>query len=492
MSNLKTIMKQSVYLVAYWVISVTLGFFSNLVYTHYLTPDVFGNFTLTRTIVALLPLFALFGLHKGLLRQGSFALGKDDVGLYDRIKNYTVSFAMIIGTAAGLITFLGADIIASEIFKKPELASQIRYFSFAIPVMVLLNLTLSLYQVNKRADTGQFLFQVVYFALLLLVFYLFTFFFQGEPLVSISFLTAHVIFLIILIYHQRKLKYSFSISIEKSEKKSIFTISLPQFLSAVFNQSQKWGDTFFLGILRTSKEVGVYYIGLRLGAFVSVAGNAINTIFIPIAARLIGQGKTDELNDLYKTVTRLIFVCGSLTFGLIFFLKTYLVGLFGKGYEASSTVILIILISETIDFGVGAARQLITMSGGGKINLINSIFTLTINIVSSYLLIPHYGIIGAAIANALTNAILQIVTVIELMVIYKLSPFDRNYFIIVALFLFTIFGTAFLPVSETFKSVIFLIVLSVLYLTIAINKNERNKIKYLLSQRGKKKKMQST
>jgi len=234
--------------------------------------------------------------------------------------------------------------------------------------------------------------------------------------------------------------------------------------------------------------VGIYYIGLRIGGFISIPANAMNTIFMPIAARLIGQKNIAELNDLYKTVTRIIFVCGSLSFGVVFFLKDYLVALFGKGYEASATIILVLLISETIDFGVGPARQLITMSGGGRINMVNSILTLTINIAASFMLIPRYGIMGAAIANAFTNVTLQIITVCELMFIYKLSPFNKEYFIAVGLFLCCILGTVFLPLHDLVRLPIFFISLSGLYLAIVLGKKERAKIKNMISQKRKKKK----
>jgi len=487
MSNIKTILTQSAKITLYSIVSVGLGFLSNLVYTHYLSPEVFGNFTLTRTIINFLPLISLLGFHKGLLRQGSIALGGEKLDLYGQIRNYTISFSIITGLSACILTILSADVIADKIFNNPGLATQIRLFSFIIPVMVSSNMVMSLYQVNKKADTGLFLYQVVYFSLLLIVFLFCTLFLKGEALITVSFLTGHILYWLLLVYHERKLGYRFSTKIEKSEKSAIFKISIPQFLSAIFNQSQKWTDTLFLGILGTSREVGIYYIGLKISGFVSIPAVAMNNIFIPIAARLIGQKKHNELNDLYKTVTRIIFVFGSLTFGAIFFLKTFLIDLFGKGYESSTQVILIILISETIDFGVGPARQLITMSGGGKINMVNSIATLTISIVSSYLLIPRYGIIGAALANALTNATLQIITVIELMVIYKLSPFNKKYFLIMGLFLVTIFSTAALPLPDIFKLIIFLIILGTLYFAVVINKQERDKIKSLVTEKRKRK-----
>jgi O-antigen/teichoic acid export membrane protein len=324
---------------------------------------------------------------------------------------------------------------------------------------------------------------------LLGIFLIFTLFLKAEPLITWSFFIGHIIYFLLLLYYQGKLGYRFSLKIDKSEKKSIYRISFPQFLSAVFNQSQKWSDTILLGILGTSTQVGIYYIGLRIGGFISIPANAMNTIFMPIAARLIGQKNNAELNDLYKTVTRIIFVCGSLGFGIVFFLRTYLIDLFGKGYESAGTIILVLLISETIDFGVGPARQLITMSGGGRINLINSILTLTIDITASFLLIPRYGIMGAAFANGLTNIVLQIVTVLELMFIYKLSPFNKEYFIEVGLFLFCFLGTVFLPFPDLVKLAIFLIVLSALYLAVVLGKKERAKIKNLLTQKRKKKKV---
>ena len=487
MSNIKTILSQSVKMTFYWVLSVSLGFVSNLVYTRYLNPDIFGNFALTRTLVTFLPLLSLFGLHKGLLRQGSIALGKENVGIYEQIRNYTISVAMIIGFSVGVVTFLGADIIAADFFKKPELATQIRFFSFFIPALVTSNMVMSLYQVNKKADTGQFLYQVVLFSLLLLIFLAFTLFLHGDSLITWSFFVGHVIYFILLLYYQRRLGYKFSLKIDRSERKSIYKISFPQFLSAMFNQSQKWSDTFLLGILGTSREVGIYYIGLRIAGFISIPAAAMSTIFMPIAARLIGQKNNAELNDLYKTVTRVVFVCGSLGFGAVFFLKDYLIGLFGKGYEASTAVIIVILVSEAIDFGVGPARQLITMSGGGKINMVNSILTLTIDITASFLLIPRYGIMGAAIANAFTNVVLQIVTVVELMIIYKLSPFNKDYFIAAGLFVCCILGTVFLPFPNLVKMSIYLVTLSTLYLTITLGKKERLKVKNLISQKRKKK-----
>ena len=485
MTNTKTILNQSSKMMLFWAVGVAISYFSTIVFTHYLSQTTFGDFTLTRTVINLLAIYCAFGLNQGLLRQGSIALGKGNTILFNQIKNYTISLTTIIGLIACIVVFFTANLIAVYIFKNPGIGDQIRFFSFVIPVQIINNMVLTLFQVNKKADVGQFLNLVVYFTLQLFLFYLLTFFFQDQVLIIISFLASNFIYLLTLLYYQKKLGYQFSLNIDKDEKKQIFKISFPMFLANIFNQSQKWGDTLFLGILGTSTDVGIYYVGLRIAAFVSIPANAINKIFTPIAGRLIGEEKHDELNELYKLVTRIIFIFGSLIFGCIFFMKTFLISFFGHGYESSATVILIILISEAIDFGVGAAGQLITMSGGGRLNTVNAVITITINILSSVLLIPHYGIMGAAISNALTNISKQLLGVIELMLIFKLSPFNTKYFIIIGLFIASIIGTDYIHVVEIYKLIIFISILVPLYLAFAVNKMERAKLKTLLKVKKK-------
>ena len=426
MSNTKAIFSQSSKMMVYWVSSVVISYFSTIVFTHFLTQKTFGDFTLTRTVIYVLAVFASFGLNHGLLRQGSIALGAGNLTLFNQIKNYTLSLTAVIGFGVCILVLIAADPIAVYCFHNPGLTDQIRFFSFVIPVQLISTMVITVFQVNKKADVGQFLYLVVYFALQLVLFYLFTFFFKENTLIIASFLIANIVYLAILFYYQKNLGYTFSLSLEKKEKKKVYQVSIPMFLSSLFVQSQKWGDTLILGILGTTTDVGIYYIGLRISVFISIPANAINKIFIPIAGHLMGEGNHKELDALYKLVTRVIFVTGSLIFGVIYFLKTYLISFFGHGYESAASIILILLISETIDFGVGAASQLITMSGGGRINAINSIITVSINIISSMLLIPKYGMLGAAFANAITNISKQLLSITELIVIFKLSPFNRK------------------------------------------------------------------
>ena len=112
MSNLKLILKQSLNMVITWFVGVFIGFLSNIVFTRYLTQQEFGNFTLTRSTIALIAFLCMFGLNQGLLRQGSIALGQGKKPVFDQIRNYTLSYTFIIGIVACVIIFFGAGFIA--------------------------------------------------------------------------------------------------------------------------------------------------------------------------------------------------------------------------------------------------------------------------------------------------------------------------------------------------------------------------------------------
>ena len=64
------------------------------------------------------------------------------------------------------------------------------------------------------------------------------------------------------------------------------------------------------------------------------------------------------------------------------------------------------------------------MTGFTKVNLVNSIVVIIINITLNILWIPHYGIIGAAYATFVSMASLGLLRIVEVNYYIKISPFS--------------------------------------------------------------------
>jgi O-antigen/teichoic acid export membrane protein len=68
------------------------------------------------------------------------------------------------------------------------------------------------------------------------------------------------------------------------------------------------------------------------------------------------------------------------------------------------------------------------MTGFTKVNLVNSIIIVLINITLNIFWIPHYGIIGAAYATFVSMALLGILRIVEVYYFVKLNPFSLKLF----------------------------------------------------------------
>jgi len=71
--------------------------------------------------------------------------------------------------------------------------------------------------------------------------------------------------------------------------------------------------------------------------------------------------------------------------------------------------------------------------------MFNSLGVCFINIVLNYLLIPVYGIVGAAIASGASIIIYVLVILMEVYVLLKIHPYNRN-FIKITLFGLFVYG----------------------------------------------------
>jgi O-antigen/teichoic acid export membrane protein len=110
-----------------------------------------------------------------------------------------------------------------------------------------------------------------------------------------------------------------------------------------------------------------------------------------------------------------------------------------------------------------------------------------LSVLFSYILIPRYGVVGAAYANTLTIALINIITVSELGIIYKLSPFSKRFVITLVVFLIGIVGFYHLSLHNIWKTVLFLLLILPFYAFVSIGKSEMEILKGLIRRKGKTK-----
>jgi O-antigen/teichoic acid export membrane protein len=186
-------------------------------------------------------------------------------------------------------------------------------------------------------------------------------------------------------------------------------------------------DKVLIGFYINAREVGIYAVASALVAFVPIALQSVNQIFSPTIADLYSRGDRELLGRLFQTLTKwvLLFTFPLATV-LIVFAKP-VVAMFGSDYVEGWPVLAIGVLGQLINCGTGSVGYLLLMSGNQarlvKIQGIVTVFMILINII----LIPRWGIKGAAIGAAFATVSTNVLSLREVRSALGITPYNRGY-----------------------------------------------------------------
>ena len=190
--------------------------------------------------------------------------------------------------------------------------------------------------------------------------------------------------------------------------KRILQVSLPMFVISSINFLLKWTATIILAILRTEAEVGVYNIAMRVATLASLPLLAINSIAAPKFAELYSKGDMKGFEKVVHQSTRIIFWASSPIVVILFLFPHSILSLFGSEFPKGSFALLFIAIGQFIHAICGSVGYILTMSKHEVAAQNILIMATLLDIVLNLILIPPFGINGAALSMMLSTAFWKI------------------------------------------------------------------------------------
>lgn len=187
-------------------------------------------------------------------------------------------------------------------------------------------------------------------------------------------------------------------------------------------------DKVLLGVFLNVREVGIYAIAATMVAYVAIILQSVNQIFSPTIAELHARGEHALLGRLFQTLTK--WVLGlTLPLALVLIIESKpLMLLFGPAFGAGWAVLIIGTLGQLINTGVGSVGYLLLMSGNQarliRVQGVMAVFVL----VSMVALVRPFGMIGAAAAAAMTNALSNYLLLRQVRAALGLWPYNRTYF----------------------------------------------------------------
>lgn len=206
--------------------------------------------------------------------------------------------------------------------------------------------------------------------------------------------------------------------------RELFGFSTVSWLGSIASTGLIWAGTIMLGALSTSEQVGAYSVATRLVTLATFVMPPINASFAPRIADLFHRGRTDPLRRIYGVATSWILRLSLPAFIALIVLPRDLLGLFGRDFRTAALCTLILACGKLVDAGTGPCALMLNMSGRPILNTIDNVGVLVLNITLNLYLIPRHGIIGAALAWAISLWLVNVARVVQVWVVMRMLPFD--------------------------------------------------------------------
>lgn len=175
-------------------------------------------------------------------------------------------------------------------------------------------------------------------------------------------------------------------------------------------------DTIMLGAIRGAEEVGLYVVASRGAELILFVMIAVNTALGPTIARLYMTADIVQLQRItIKSARMMLLGALPIATGLVFFGYWFLY-LFGPAFTQGQISLIILSIAQLINTVTGPLGLLLIMTGHESVAARGFGIGGVANIFLNMLLIPSWGMNGAATATATSMIISDILLAV---LVYK-------------------------------------------------------------------------
>jgi hypothetical protein len=373
-------------------------------------PKEQGAFTLCFTVLQLFAIFSQMGLDNRLTRIIAANRDHPDSSIIKTTYLQSLQLTLVASSVWAIATYYAAPYIAGTVFSKPELTDELQQTCLAFVPFVIIGLNSAGFRGFKNM-TGFMVFKgiqpLISAVLLLVIFYMKS---------SLGVVDAYTYAMIGTCLLSFITWWRFSKLKELSYKPTVswnqmLSESMPMMLTGSMFFILGWTDNIILGIFRSSEEVGMYDAAFKLSTLSAIVLLAINAIQAPVFSELYHKKEMGRLQQIILRSNRLLFFTSlPLTVVLCIF-PDQILGFLGDGFKGAWLVLIILSIGNFINSITGSIGILLQMSGHQK--QYNNIITTTAigSIVLNFILIPEYGLLGAAITSSAAKIIQNLLSV---------------------------------------------------------------------------------
>ena len=387
------------------VLGMIVGFTSNIILARSLGVGTYGLYSLGLSWMLMFSLISRLGFDMGSNRFIPVYL---DNNRWDKVKAIILSsqvLVLLFSTIIYGIVYFFINYVLNLTIEKKQFFS---LFFLVLPFYSLIIINGSIFRALKRINLA--LTSLIVISFVFSGFIGYCHYIKGiaisNSLIAKSYLIINLVVLLLYNFALFKTnKKEFKTQKPSFELNTWLKISIPLLFIDSLQLLMAQSDLLMLGVLSTTEEVGFYQAGIKISAIAAFGLGAVTFILAPEISKLYHKGAHEELQQKISQSAKLLFIFATLVSAIILVFGGFILSLFGNNFTTAYYAMAILTFSQFTTVFHGTAGFVMSLTGHQNEALRIVLITVIINLGLNYVMIPLYGIEGAAISTTLATII---------------------------------------------------------------------------------------
>jgi O-antigen/teichoic acid export membrane protein len=198
----------------------------------------------------------------------------------------------------------------------------------------------------------------------------------------------------------------------------------PRAAARIFQVALQRADIVLVAALRSPKEAAVYAAASRLLVFGQLGTLSVQQVMQPHLSRLLASDDHARATTVFQTSTAWLMAFAWPAYLATAAAAPLMLSIFGHGYRGGQAPLVILSLTMLVATACGPVDIVLLMGGRSGLSLINNAASLVVDVALNIVLIPKYGITGAAIAWAVALVVRNVLPLWQVRSMMNMSPFS--------------------------------------------------------------------
>lgn len=409
-------------------VGIALGFVTTiLLFPNILTADQYGLTRVLLSVALICAQFSHLGMNNIVIRF--FPYYQSSLESRKRLLSLTFLVPLVGFILFLILFFLFQNTLVEYYSERSELITE--FYLYLIPMVfaILFFEVLNSYvRAMKDSVTGSFVNEIVVRVLLiiLLVLHYYEWFaFNEFILIFVGIYAIQPFLMIAYLFMQNHLHFSLPFQNETRRLfKGMSIYGAYSVLGGLATLLVGNIDILMLSSMADLSSAAIYAVAFYVGSVIGVPQRSITKIASPVLADMLKKKSYTAIDNLYKRTALNQLIAGSLIYVGIWANLHNLIDILPAEYSNIYWVVVIIGLAKLFNMATGVNGTIIINSRHYRFDLYTNILLVILTITTNYLLIPVYGIEGAAIATAISIFIYNFVKFVFVWIKFNMQPFQ--------------------------------------------------------------------